>query len=1688
MRQRSFKVLSLFLALVMCLSVLPVYRLTVEAAASEAWLWPVPSLKTTNNPYTYNKSTKKGHAGLDIPAGEGSNVFATKSGTIYTIYFGCKNNKGYYNSCANAKKGCKPIKYTLNSNGKVVTASAGTFHGCCNGGFGIGIIIKHDDNTFSQYAHLKSVKFGKESVGKRVAQGEVIGSVGSTGYSSGPHLHFSITKGSTDKYYSINNNIKQLAYVYTVPMVKPDPPKISSSVSGDVAVNTPVTVSWSKVNNATGYKVYVNGSQVNTTTGTSYSFKASEAKKYEISVYASNSKYTSSVSNKISVTAHKPLSVTFVNWDDTPLTKSALSVDYGKNAVAPTIPEREGYTFIGWDKSFSNVKEDLVVRAQYKINTYNVRFLDSKGNELSKQKVEYGSAAVEPENKNVPTGYEFLGWSTDAYQSVKEDLNVYGVYDWGNRQLPIVAQITSAARQEDGYYVYFNLTNYPDDITRGRAVVSLKTAQGKLVDTTESAAFSIPKNGTKNGMEVFIPCDVAATKVELVIVNSYSSGVPISQMVTSNISSGLAWSAWSVTAPQEGTYSQVESKKQYRYQDKQFSTATSKTKDGWTLYNTTSTTSSGTTTSPISSFSNDAQKRTVTTRTVNNYSTRTLYRYMHYRKGNSTSPKRYDSSWSTIHYTSWRTSKLSKQGTSSEGGIPKYGSVKCASCGLSAYWYKEETKTESYVSGTTTYYDYTDTFYTYHFYKWGAYSDWSDQKVDATSNRNVQERTVYRYRGNFNDAGLENNEGQSRTVEGSLGSAYANKQLALFIYKVDEASDFTNEYVGQTLTNENGDYSFSFKLREEPSVKTGDMTVAIGLEGSNNTIIIDTIEAPKPTYEVNFFLDGQKLCETQNVEEGSSAVLPENPVKEGYTFVGWNADTTNIRSNSDISALFVKNKYTVVFVDFVAETVNVKEFYHGDALIPPEMAPINGYNFAGWNELIGDNAVVTENMVLTAKYDKESYTVNFYDYENNLISTQTVEYGEPAQEPDAPEIGNMTFEYWDCIDDLNNITDDLDVSAKYVFNETCALPSADIETGEYESEQYVTLSCDSENAVIFYTTDGTDPKGNDGNNSAKLYNGPILIDQSCVLKYYATAMNMNDSEVTSETYAINNGNTESGLMLYSDIPEIVMNNLDKYSLKNETGYRYKDVISTSSTSEAESLESSGWTFLSLEESDWSDWSMTQDAPSDSISTYETRDPDPVDTPFYKYSHWKYTDGDETICSPVEVEGKDGEWEYIELANSLSISAFVSNTPAYTYHGEKWYSQTLITKGVVPDYTLYRYKVQTKSFFKWTDWTLSAPAEDEEREYESAVVFRYSIPVMHIVTVHPLWEDDDSFSVFAYDGDLVTLGNDFYFSDGYDISGYYLDEEKTLPIDLSTEPITESIDVYPSYTAKSFSITFQYENGEIIDTQTVEFCENALEPQLEIPEGYIFIGWDSDKYLGVDSDAVLTAIIKPESEVSTVYLTRESVKLYVDSMIYLKAYTSLEGTEITWSSSNYDVADVDESGLVTALSAGVATITASTPDRMKATCVITVEGDESSKITLNEDASIGFDNVGYIRGIKAGQNSVSEVSEQFKNSNLIFKSPDGEELSGEMLVTTGTVVELRENDILIDSHTIIITGDVNCDGKINNRDVAYVTRYLVNKESADNEYQLIALDTNGDGRLNNRDAAMLSRYLVGKESI
>ena len=102
--------------------------------------------------------------------------------------------------------------------------------------------------------------------------------------------------------------------------------------------------------------------------------------------------------------------VTFLDWDGTEI--DSQEVEEGQAATAPADPIRDGYTFTGWDKDFSQVYSDLVVTAQYSQNAIfrGVTFLDWDGTEIDFSTVEFGCAVDEPAHPS-REGFLFTGWS-----------------------------------------------------------------------------------------------------------------------------------------------------------------------------------------------------------------------------------------------------------------------------------------------------------------------------------------------------------------------------------------------------------------------------------------------------------------------------------------------------------------------------------------------------------------------------------------------------------------------------------------------------------------------------------------------------------------------------------------------------------------------------------------------------------------------------------------------------------------------------------------------------------------------------------------------------------------------------------------------------------------------------------------------------------------------------------------------------------------------------------------------------------------------------------------------------------------------------------------------------------------------------------------------------------------------------
>jgi murein DD-endopeptidase MepM/ murein hydrolase activator NlpD len=81
-----------------------------------------------------------------------------------------------------------------NASGTSIWSAAGgtVIHAGWRGGYGNAVIVDHGSGIATLYAHMSQILV---SVGTNVARGDPVGLMGSTGLSTGPHLHFEVRVG-----------------------------------------------------------------------------------------------------------------------------------------------------------------------------------------------------------------------------------------------------------------------------------------------------------------------------------------------------------------------------------------------------------------------------------------------------------------------------------------------------------------------------------------------------------------------------------------------------------------------------------------------------------------------------------------------------------------------------------------------------------------------------------------------------------------------------------------------------------------------------------------------------------------------------------------------------------------------------------------------------------------------------------------------------------------------------------------------------------------------------------------------------------------------------------------------------------------------------------------------------------------------------------------------------------------------------------------------------------------------------------------------------------------------------------------------------------------------------------------------------------------------------------------------------
>lgn len=939
-------------------------------------------------------------------------------------------------------------------------------------------------------------------------------------------------------YANVGGQMVYTGWIYekTTGTEKPNIPSFSTAKT-HYAVGDAVTVSWGADSNATaGYSLTITQTKggtysktltTNTANATSLAFALPSEGEYKITGYARGSSNSDVGTLNKTIVAHNPSKVRFVEFDKDGKENLLCeqTVRYGYSATAPTGISRKGHTFTGWKGEYSNVTSDRTIEAQFKRNTYKIVFCDKDGKTIKTESVLFEDDATAPEPPEAEKGYVFAGWDSEDYKNVQGNATIKAAYVWANDDLPVVITLNKCEFKDDGYIINYDIKNNPNKRTKGRALVSLKTSKGKLLDSTESKAFSLGKAEEKKGIEIYVPYEGTATKADLYIINGFSKGIPISEVATVDVERN--WSEWNTEEPDEKN--EIESRTEYRHQDLESTTTRTNSNAGWTLEKSVLDSNwtyggwSGWSRNSYGAYTNETSKREVETRSVQDSAAYTLYNWYYYRYYNTSAGTyyyTYSSSMGGTRYD-WQTNYCLPQiGTySGHAGYKPAGGKNFAS----EIWFLASTQNVGATSHTEWRYRDASKGYTYYWNRWKDWSDWSTTEATESDKCKVETRTTYRYRAKMED--VEDNSGESYTISGKLDEELAGKQATLLVYKNDEPSDSNNEYVGQVTVGEDGSYSYEFIPRQTISAKTGDYTVALAIEGAEEPVFLETIVAPKPVYTVTFKDDEGNIIDTQEVTEGKSATSPKVPDKEHYSFVGWDFGFTNVRDDMEITAQYTKNKYSVAYVNWETKEAETKVFSYGDPLDYPDETKIEGYDFVGWTTLDGEKVTeVTDNLVLQANYKIQTYTINFYNKDEELIDTQKVDYGQDAVEPEHEEIEMMNFKGWNTYGFIQ-AKSNLDVYPVYEWKETTGNPTCDTKSGVFTEKTKVHLEAE-QGAVIYYTMDGSVP-----NEFSNKYSGEITISTNTYLQFVAVSPQKNMSETQSVSFLVASGEDDEGALV-----------------------------------------------------------------------------------------------------------------------------------------------------------------------------------------------------------------------------------------------------------------------------------------------------------------------------------------------------------------------------------------------------------------------------------------------------------------------------------------------------------------------------------------------------------------------------
>ena len=176
-----------------------------EDATSDKYWWPIGSVETSENDGKTFASDAPETVTITSPFGDREDPFGNDSdgdGVVDKVFHsGIDISGGRGMNAVNIIAAKSGIVVFSSKGGEVCTS--GAQQSSCGGGYGNYIIIQHPDGNYTLYGHLYENSI-TVSTGESVTQGQVIAKMGSSGNSTGAHLHFEVRQGQNEYTATVN--------------------------------------------------------------------------------------------------------------------------------------------------------------------------------------------------------------------------------------------------------------------------------------------------------------------------------------------------------------------------------------------------------------------------------------------------------------------------------------------------------------------------------------------------------------------------------------------------------------------------------------------------------------------------------------------------------------------------------------------------------------------------------------------------------------------------------------------------------------------------------------------------------------------------------------------------------------------------------------------------------------------------------------------------------------------------------------------------------------------------------------------------------------------------------------------------------------------------------------------------------------------------------------------------------------------------------------------------------------------------------------------------------------------------------------------------------------------------------------------------------------------------------------------